>query len=343
MLLIDALIRFSAIGFLLLMTVAVIRDLPRSTRCYLMIATNLCLASFLLGSMPSEFALPSLWQIPFRLLDTLLLPVTWVFVLTLFHRNLRFGVLHLGIFIAVSGSILVERFVWLSWLDELPQWWSVVVNTLALGLVTHMMLVTLLGRNDDLIETRRKYRLYFLFIITASMLLAILVGSVWLRSSQPTIYALSVWLPIFSMALWVLKGDRSALTFYRDTARKNPLSVADEQILFKLNELMKKDRIYLNETLTTRALAQKLGVAEHKLRTLINTQTGFNNFSHYINSFRLKDVINCFSCRDNDHLPILTIALNHGFNSLPPFNRAFKKETGITPSQFRKNQQDFRN
>jgi AraC-like DNA-binding protein len=38
----------------------------------------------------------------------------------------------------------------------------------------------------------------------------------------------------------------------------------------------------------------------------------------------------------SDHLSILTIALDCGFASIGPFNRAFKAETGMTPMQFRK-------
>jgi len=34
-------------------------------------------------------------------------------------------------------------------------------------------------------------------------------------------------------------------------------------------------------------------------------------------------------------VPISTIALDAGFQSLGPFNRAFKTETGLTPSEFR--------
>jgi AraC-like DNA-binding protein len=35
-------------------------------------------------------------------------------------------------------------------------------------------------------------------------------------------------------------------------------------------------------------------------------------------------------------VPVLTIALDAGFSSLGPFNRAFKAETGMTPSEFRR-------
>jgi AraC-like DNA-binding protein len=39
-------------------------------------------------------------------------------------------------------------------------------------------------------------------------------------------------------------------------------------------------------------------------------------------------------------VPILTIALDAGFQSLGPFNRAFKTQTGMTPSEFRRQQLD---
>jgi AraC-like DNA-binding protein len=35
-------------------------------------------------------------------------------------------------------------------------------------------------------------------------------------------------------------------------------------------------------------------------------------------------------------VPILTIALDAGFQSIGPFNRAFKAHTGMTPSAYRK-------
>jgi AraC-like DNA-binding protein len=35
-------------------------------------------------------------------------------------------------------------------------------------------------------------------------------------------------------------------------------------------------------------------------------------------------------------LPVLTLALDAGFQSIGPFNRAFKAATGLTPTEFRR-------
>ena len=343
MLFIDAAIRFSALGFLLLMTVVIIRDLPRSSRGYLLLSSNFLLACFLLGTMPTEFQLPHAVQIPFRLLDTLLIPVTWFLVLTLFHPYFRLSYRYVLVALLLTSSMLAERMVWLGIIQKLPPERPLLVIGLAVSVVIHMLVVILSGRTDDLIERRRRYRLYFVVIISLSILIAIFVGSIWLRNAQATTQAMSVWLPIASLTLWLVKGDTSALAFYRKGDNVNKQTDIDKQWMQKLDSLMQTERLYCREKLSVKDLATALGVAEHKLRALINKHSGYSNFSHYINSLRVDAVVKCLESRKYDHLPILTLALNHGFNSLPPFNRAFKSEVGLTPSQFRKNLRDFQN
>jgi AraC-like DNA-binding protein len=71
-------------------------------------------------------------------------------------------------------------------------------------------------------------------------------------------------------------------------------------------------------------LAEKLSYPEHQLRRLINGYLGYRNFSAFLNSHP-----------DRARTPVLTIALDLGYGSLGPFNRAFKMETGMTPTDYR--------
>jgi len=80
-----------------------------------------------------------------------------------------------------------------------------------------------------------------------------------------------------------------------------------------------------------------LGVHTHKLRNFINQTLGHENFSTYTNTFRIQAIKTAFINPENNHIPILTLAMQYGFNSLSPFNRAFKAIEGITPSEFRQN------
>jgi AraC-like DNA-binding protein len=72
------------------------------------------------------------------------------------------------------------------------------------------------------------------------------------------------------------------------------------------------------------------------LRRLINQRLGYRNFTTFLNGYRLDDVMVALAEPAQEAVPILTIALDAGFQSLGPFNRAFKAQTGMTPSEFRR-------
>ena len=74
---------------------------------------------------------------------------------------------------------------------------------------------------------------------------------------------------------------------------------------------------------------------EYKVRRLINRQLGHRNFSAFLNQWRLADARQALADPGQRDVPISTIGLDAGFQSLGPFNRAFKAETGLTPSEFR--------
>ena len=99
---------------------------------------------------------------------------------------------------------------------------------------------------------------------------------------------------------------------------------------------MTGDRAYRQEGLTIGGLAAMLAVPEYRLRRLINSRLGHRNFASFLNGYRLQDAKQALADPTQAPVPILTIALDAGFNSLGPFNRAFKAGTGMTPSEFRR-------
>ena len=100
----------------------------------------------------------------------------------------------------------------------------------------------------------------------------------------------------------------------------------------RLQQAMTDERLYRREGLTLTALAQTLGLSEAALRTLINQERGYRNFNDFLHHYRLQEA----SARlVGEDLPILTIALECGYGSIGPFNRAFKQRMGMTPSEYR--------
>jgi AraC-like DNA-binding protein len=98
---------------------------------------------------------------------------------------------------------------------------------------------------------------------------------------------------------------------------------------------MQKDRPYRDEGLSVSSLALKLKLSEHLLRRLINQQLGHRNFNAFVNQWRLAEAKAALADPAQSATPISTIALDAGFGSLGPFNRAFKADTGLTPTEYR--------
>jgi len=116
----------------------------------------------------------------------------------------------------------------------------------------------------------------------------------------------------------------------------NPPVVVDPILLRRLDHLMTVERTYRQEGLAIGALAARLDVPEHRLRQAINEGLGYRNFNAFLNRYRIDDAKLALSDVTQRDVPILTIAMDAGFQSLGPFNRAFKAETGVTPTEFRR-------
>jgi AraC-like DNA-binding protein len=107
-------------------------------------------------------------------------------------------------------------------------------------------------------------------------------------------------------------------------------------LLNRLEQLMTKECIFRQERLTIGALASRLAVPEERLRRAINEGLGYRNFNAFINHYRLEDAKTALSDPSQRDVPVLTIAMEAGFESLGPFNRAFKADTGMTPTEYRR-------
>ena len=111
---------------------------------------------------------------------------------------------------------------------------------------------------------------------------------------------------------------------------------ADQKLVDALLRLMADERIYRQENLTIGMLATRLSVPEYRLRRLINQRLGYRNFNVFLNNHRIEEAKAALADPSQAEVPVITIAMDAGFQSLGPFNRAFKETTGVTPSEYRK-------
>lgn len=106
----------------------------------------------------------------------------------------------------------------------------------------------------------------------------------------------------------------------------------------ELLELMLAEKPYLDCDLSATQLSELLSISRHQLSDIINKEVG-KNFYDFINEYRVNEVKLRIVDIKNTNLTFLAIAYDSGFNSKSSFNAAFKKLTGLTPSQFKKDQE----
>ena len=118
---------------------------------------------------------------------------------------------------------------------------------------------------------------------------------------------------------------------YQKSALTDTLSDSCYQ---KLKQVMRTKELFLMNDLTLPTLAGELKISTHHLSQVINEKRG-QSFYDYINSQRIEKAQEHLQLPENILVSIATIGFNVGFNSLSAFNKAFKKFTGMTPSQYR--------
>ncbi|MEO7211501.1 ABC transporter permease [Mucilaginibacter sp.] len=101
-----------------------------------------------------------------------------------------------------------------------------------------------------------------------------------------------------------------------------------------LKNAMKAGLYYQDPELSLSSLAEKLELGPHELSRIINTALK-KSFNDFINEYRVADVVQKMQTRGYDHITLLGIAFESGFNSKTTFNRTFKQITGISPAEYK--------
>ncbi len=101
----------------------------------------------------------------------------------------------------------------------------------------------------------------------------------------------------------------------------------------KVTASMQHDQLYKDAELTLSQLAKKLSTNSSVLSKVVNQGFGLN-FNDFVNEYRVQAVIALLKAGEQKNQTLLGIAFDCGFNSKATFNRAFKKQTGISPKEW---------
>jgi AraC-like DNA-binding protein len=201
------------------------------------------------------------------------------------------------------------------------------------------------GWRVDLDRGRRLLRGLFL-VVVGGLSLGISVIELYLlgaphssRAPFDNVITLIMAVAYITVSLAVLRFDNGVLERLVDRALPLPGPEVDPGVgrqLATLIRALEEERVYLTPGLSIGGLAKRLAIPEYRLRALINKRLGYRNFNALLHEYRLRDACAWLADPTKAHLPILTIALEVGYQSVAPFNQAFREAKGCTPSVYRR-------
>ncbi len=349
---VDAALRGALLAALLLLGVA----LARARRVHAVPRVGLALLAGLavqtLASVPAvESGLPLLWQAPLVAVSIGNSVLFWLFVRALFDDMFRvrpvqvlvwWAVASVGAGFCVSMAVFGPRAGPTVFLRPVLRWLPAVFSALVVATAASQW-------RADLVEPRRRLRA---FIVATGAAYAIAAMVVRLTSvhglPSPVAAALdtAALLAIVGAAALaalrvsdeggLLPVTREPLPLGLEKPAPTAPDALDARLAVDLDRLMRTDRAYRIDDLTLGVLALKLGVPEYRLRRFIHDRLGQRNFNAYLNGLRLEEVRAALVDPGRRAAGVLEIALEAGFASAGPFNRAFKAESGMTPTEFRR-------
>ncbi len=330
---------------------------PSSTSSKIFATLSVFVVFYLLSGMDadhidSQFRLNlESWQVLINLGVSAIPGLFMVYCFLIFQEGEKFPI-PLGIafslqvfsdFIVDSMLRVNDRFVE----SDLFGWSIVVMDILQLIFVVFAIYWTLKGWRADLVADRRILR-WFIIGLQGALIFAVvflenflLVGGSESNAQGQAIIVYSLALLTLSMLVVALRFDFVSLS---NVIRKVAESTSEESgAPLKFDEdsfnIFKKEQLYREAGLTIATLAQKLSMPEYRLRSFIHKQLGFRNFNAMLHQYRVEDASKLLIDNGSISVPILTIALTVGYQSITPFNNAFRKIKGVTPSEYRKQHQ----
>lgn len=337
--LVDRMLAFGSLTLFLIGITLAIRDVRHILPGRLLIALLLSAMLLALTIVPDAQAMPAWLLVVAKAVGLPNLGLLWWFCLSLVRDDFRIGRFEWA---GLGALACVPTIYFIQYLGVAVPF-GTTVNMLGnippLIMIGHVIWVALSERSSDLIEHRRRARLWLVFAPLLSLVVSLVSESL---DSAPLASILRNGIGLIPvqlvLLLWLTKISPERLQFKPVTTpatndpRVDPKDVALHR---RLMHAMEIDHVYLRGGLMIEDLADLLKTPPHQLRHLINTGLGFRNFASFLNGYRLAHAKEALASSDRARDTILAIAFESGFASLQSFNRVFKDVVGQTPTDFR--------
>jgi len=347
---IDLGLRGAAVGLSLLFAAVALRDRRDSTVALLGAALAIAAAASVICAAPNFPRWPW-WSLILLALASGGAVIFWLWARAGFDDDFVLRPWHGALWVAPVGIEQLVAGGFVGW--PVPgQALDRAVQVGSLGLALLAVVQTLATWRADMVEGRRRLRLAVLIGTSAYIALGVFQSFSPPQPSQASLASIAnafVMCMLLGLSAWSLRAvevtenvsARPAAASIFGEAPVIPSSAEDKPViepalLRRLEQLMIVERAYRREGLTIGVLSAELNVPEYRLRQLINEGLGHRNFNAFLNRYRIEEATAALADPEQKEVPVLTIAMDTGFQSIGPFNRAFKAATDLTPTEFRR-------
>ena len=302
----EAALRGGAVVILLFRVAVAARDTRRNPVSRYTAFLALTIAAYIVDSAPGFDALALPLRMPVHVVNAWMPAAFWIAMSAIFVDEFRLRWYHWLAGLALMGFALIDMF-------RHPMSVNVVHSCLSVSLLLLGIWNVLSGRASDLVEDRRRLRVWYAMVTALYSLMTI--GSDWLwpgglsATSVSLANAASLTALIFLFAvLGTLASTNTSLvpapalagtltrepapqpaTILPDPQSRVPATEPDAAELTALRRLLDHDKVYREPDLSIATLSKKLDIPEYRLRHLINRRLGHRNFSAFVNGYRLAE------------------------------------------------------
>lgn len=297
----------------------------------------------------------------------LLMPFLYLYIRSLCYKDFRLQATHLlhsiPFFIFVAFSLFIyflnhtlphtgEFIFLLQHIGPIENWSHKIIlhiQILSYLIASTVVLTQYRKRLRDLYSSIEKIDLYWCNLLLAGF------ASMWFLDfldwlfyiSHASSQFVSYWMLISSLLINLIftlivtyKGLAQSSSFSGIQAppkyAASRLDLSDcEKIIKKLTILVNKEKPYLTSSLSIEDLSKKLKIPVKNLSQAMHTCLN-QNFYDFINTHRIEEIKKRILNNSFQNLTILALAYDVGFNSKSVFNAAFKKHTGMTPKEYKR-------
>lgn len=337
----DHLLRFGAICNLFWISFLAAGNHSKLAHSYITIPAMITAICFLITGAYDEIALFGWFGYILGFVARLAIVFNWLFTINVLSDSFRMS----PFYIVVLAVYLVRALIFQ--LDIVPnEIMASISHAMRVGLYLFLIYKVLSEMPGDLLERRRTFRIWFMLghiLFTASLTLErkFISGTLYADhaslSESLGIFLISAYLLYHSIRreeIYPFEKNYGKSLVSASSTTQPALLAADRHNLEILKHEM-NEGLYREPGLTVAKLAYTINIQEHRLRRLINSHLGHRNISQFLNDYRIEEAKRRLADPNERHVQILTIAMETGYVSLRPFNRAFKNRTGQTPSEYR--------